>query len=456
MILFEKEFSIPAAPGHKALLSHVEKAFQFRLHDGSIPLRFAVTKSSPEQYQCEVGVSEGLPFPEMPPADSIFRFVRRNVENTDSFNAVLLVPTGIGAEIGGHAGDATPVAKLLAEACDVLVTHPNVVNASDINEAPGNALYVEGSVICRLLMGTIGLQKVRANRVLVVIDAHKDDFFINAAVNAVSAARASYGFNCPRVVKLDPPVKMKSRYTSSGMATGKVESLDYLCQILEEYRDEYDAVALSSVINVPHSYHQDYFDRQGEMVNPWGGVEAMLTHAVSSIFNVPSAHSPMFESQEIANSNPGIVEPRMAAEAISLTFLQCIFKGLHQSPRLILDEDLMGHPGVLSASDISCLIIPDGCLGLPTLAALEHGIPVIAVRENRNLMQNDLSALPWASNQFYLVENYWEAVGVMNALRAGIAPESVRRPLSHTITNLRSREAELQKGSIDKRTSKAQ
>ena len=226
MFIYEKEFSIPAAPGHKALLSHVEKAFQFRLHDGSSPLRFAVTKSSPEQYQCEVGVSEGLPFREIPPADSIFRFVRRKVENTDSFNAVLLVPTGIGAEIGGHAGDATPVAKLLAEACDVLVTHPNVVNASDINEAPGNALYVEGSVICRLLMGTIGLQKVRANRVLVVIDAHKDDLFVNSAVNAVSAARASYGFNCPRVVKLDPPVKMKSRYTGSGRATGKVENLD--------------------------------------------------------------------------------------------------------------------------------------------------------------------------------------------------------------------------------------
>jgi len=54
----------------------------------------------------------------------------------------------------------------LASACDTLVTHPNVVNASDINELPENALYVEGSVICRFLMGTVGLQKVRANRVL--------------------------------------------------------------------------------------------------------------------------------------------------------------------------------------------------------------------------------------------------------------------------------------------------
>jgi hypothetical protein len=92
----------------------------------------------------------------------------------------------------------------------------------------------------------------------------------------------------------------------------------------------------------------------------------------------------------------------------------------------------MWHPSVFTAADISCLVIPDGCIGLPTLAALEQGIKVIAVRENRNLMRNDLSALPWAAGQFYSVDNYWEAAGVMMALRAGVAPESVRRPLAQT------------------------
>jgi len=71
-------------------------------------------------------------------------------------------------------------------------------------------------------------------------------------------------------------------------------------------------------------------------------------------------------------------------------------------------------------------------LGLPTLAALEQGIKVIAVRENTNLMRNDLSALPWAAGQFYCVENYWEAVGVMTALKAGVKPSSVRRPILET------------------------
>jgi hypothetical protein len=92
----------------------------------------------------------------------------------------------------------------------------------------------------------------------------------------------------------------------------------------------------------------------------------------------------------------------------------------------------MREPGILNSADVSCLVIPDCCIGLPTLAALEQNIPVIAIRENGNLMQNDLQALPWGPNQLYVVENYWEAVGVMTALKTGIAPYSMRRPLIAT------------------------
>ncbi len=173
------------------------------------------------------------------------------------------------------------------------------------------------------------------------------------------------------------------------------------------------------------------------MINPWGGVEAMLTHALSTLYDVPSAHSPMMETQEIANMDPGIVDPRMAAEAVSLTFFQCILKGLQRSPRIIADPRLMELPQVLTARDIACLVVPDGCVGLPTLAALEQGISVIAVRENKNLMENDLTRLPWSQDQLHVVDNYWEAAGVMAALKAGIDPRAVRRPLAATAVELR-------------------
>ena len=42
----------------------------------------------------------------------------------------------------------------------------------------------------------------------------------------------------------------------------------------------------------------------------------------------------------------------------------------------------------------------------------------------------------------FVVENYWEAVGVVQALRAGVAPSSVRRPIRNPqITNVTDRSA---------------
>ena len=59
----------------------------------------------------------------------------------------------------------------------------------------------------------------------------------------------------------------------------------------------------------------------------------------------------------------------------------------------------MYDPSVITAEDVSALVIPDGCVGLPTLAAVEQGIPVVAVRNNTNLMRNDLRALPFRAGQ---------------------------------------------------------
>ena len=63
------------------------------------------------------------------------------------FTVVHVIPTGVGAAIGGFAGDATPVAHLLASVCDRLVTHPNALNAAHFFAKPANALYVEGKAL---------------------------------------------------------------------------------------------------------------------------------------------------------------------------------------------------------------------------------------------------------------------------------------------------------------------
>ena len=412
----------PAPSGSAGLLQGSETNVSGCLGPREVPIRFAVTRSGGKDWDCEVDVHIGGMEPE-----SIFRFERRPHGDPASFNVVMLVPTGIGAEVGGHAGDASPAATLIAGSCDTLITHPNVLNASDLIHVPENALYVEGSVIAKLLMGTARIAPVRSNRLLVIIQDHEDRIFTDAAVNAVNAARAYFGVSVAEVVMVGSGFKMAGQYGPSGAAAGTVRGVELIWDILDSRAGEFDAVALSSVIEIPPELHSSYYHHRGGLINPWGGVEAMLTHAIALNYGVPAAHSPMFESREIAELDVGIVDSRMAAEVISLTFLQSVMRGLQRSPRIIREA---GATKGLGAEDVSCLIIPDGCLGLPTLAALQQGITVIAVKENANIMRNELAALPWGDGQLIRVENYWEAAGVANCLRIGLDPLSVRRPLA--------------------------
>ena len=424
MLLYEKHFEASFA-WTNGLFASIRESAETHLLPGEVPVRFAVT-ATPGVISCEMDV---LTECDQPDVGRIFEFYKRKITREEQFTAILVIPTGIGAELGGHDGDGGPAACLLASCCDILITHPNVVNGSDINELPENGLYVEGSVVSRLLMGQIGLRTVRSNRVLVVLGCSKDPFFVDAAINAVNAARATYGLSVPEIILLDREFQMVSAYAPSGRAVGRINGIEDLLDVLRTNRSKYDAVAIASAVKVNDQLRADYYSSDKKIINPWGGVEAMLTHSISLLHDIPTAHAPMCDFREHAIADSGVVDPRIAAEVISFTFLQSVLKGLQRSPGIIANPDAMYFPGVITAADCSCLVIPDGCIGLPTLAALLQGIPVIAVRENRNLMRNDLAALPWSAGQLTMVENYWEAAGVLNCLRAGLAPESVRRPL---------------------------
>lgn len=388
-------------------------------------IRFVITKSDEHGYYCEIDSIVPEETDTRPLEGNIFDFRKRSHENTDKFTTVLLIPTGIGAEIGGHCGDGNSIARLIATASDVLITHPNVVNAADINEMTDNTEYVEGSILSKFLLGKVGLQKVRSNKVLMLMDKHQESFFNEEIVNAVSSARITLGIDCD-VYEMENLIKSTSQYSKSGRAVGEVEGLEKLFAVIERFKNDYDAIALSTFINVPDDFHKKYFSTDN-MVNPWGGIEAMLTHSISEIFNIPCAHSPMMTSSEIEGLELGIVDPRKAPESTSTTYLHCILKGLHRSPRMV--EPNKG----ITFEDVSCVVIPDGCIGLPTLACLENNIPLIAVKENRNLMQNDLQKLPFKNNKLFIVDSYLEAIGVMTALKAGISPDITKRPVKNTI-----------------------
>jgi len=330
----------------------------------------------------------------------------------DKFRVALLIPTGLGASVGGHAGDGGSTARLFASVCDELVTHPNVVNGCDFNEMTDNTMYVEGYTLSRYIMGQIGLQKPSQNRVLVVVDGSADPVYVTAAINVVNAARVSYGLNCPEIVVMKEPFTMTSTWSEEGRAVGEIDGIDRLLTILDRRHGSYDAVAITSLTHIPEEVRNHYYAKGG--VNPWGGVESMLTHAVSHCFSVPCAHAPMMESQEVENLDFGVVDPRWASETVSLTYLPCVLKGLNKAPRIIE-----------SSSDVDCMVMPRRCFGIPTLAAHKRGIPIIAVEDKLEVGGIDCCDYVDAIR----AKNYLEAAGIVSALRSGISIESLRRPI---------------------------
>lgn len=385
---------------------------QVWLRHGETLVRFVVEEIKDHKYYCSISTIAGTPINSQFQSDAPKLASELATKDDGKFRVALVIPTGLGASVGGNAGDGGATARLMASVCDQLITHPNVVNASDFNEMTDNTWYVEGYTLTQYLLGNIGLEGVRQNRVLVVVDGSAEPAYVHAAINAVNAARVTYGFDCPKVVVLDNPFAMETGWSSKGRAAGSVANLDQLFEVLARERDSYDAVALTSLIGIPDT-DRDYYYKNGG-VNPWGGVEAMLTHAVSHVFGVPCAHAPMMESQEIDNMDFGVVDPRCSAETVSVTYLPCVLKGLNRAPRIID-----------SSPDVSCLVIPQRCLGIPMLAAYDRDIPIIVVDDE--LEVDDVNCLDYI--EAISVDNYVEAVGVVAAMRAGISVESLGRPM---------------------------
>ena len=321
-------------------------------------------------------------------------------------NVAFIIPTGIGCAIGGHAGDATPAAKLIAAVCNKLILHPNVVNASDINEMPSNALYVEGSMLDRFLEGSIGLQEVRSNRVLVAVSPTMPE-----TVNAINAARVTIGLNADILV-LKTPLNMRG-WVRDGVACGVSSGVKELIAQVRGY--DFDALAIASPIHVSPEESLKYF-RGEQPVNPWGGIEAKVSRRVSNALNKPVAHAPVESRDTKENSElfdllyKEVVDPRKAAEICSNCYIHCILKGLHQAPRIGSD---------ITYRDIAALITPAGCVGRPHAACFDAGIPVIAVEENT-------TAYVIRDSRIIYVENYLEAAGMLACMRAGITSTSVR------------------------------
>jgi len=318
-------------------------------------------------------------------------------------NVVMIIPTGLGCNIGGHAGDAGAVAKLLASCCDTLITHPNVLNASDINEKTENTWYVDGYLLDEFLRGKVNLAPPKQNKILLAVNYP----VMPQTVNSVNAARHTIGAEI-EIMPLKAPLTAIAAFNPDGSAGGTIcGHSDLIAQALQH---EFDALAIQSVIDVSKSVALDYLRNGG--VNPWGGIEAILSRCIADGVKRPVAHAPM--DSGVFDQFNEVVPSRMAAELVSVSYLHCVLQGLHDAP-------MPTHrPAGLQRDDIDLLIAPDGCWGSAHTACFAHGIEIVAVNDNRP--QSPQPSDPRTT----IVENYLEAAGLVMAQRARVSTRSLR------------------------------
>lgn len=125
--------------------------------------------------------------------------------------------------------------------------------------------------------------------------------------------------------------------------------------------------------------------------------------------------------------------PKSAAEELGYTFLPCVLAGLSNAPQY-LAHNFESVGGCIFANDVDSVILPaDACGGDGALAfANRRSKPlIITVTENETVLKDTPDKLGIDAVK---VSNYWEAIGVIAAHKAGLDPNSLRR---NRIKNIR-------------------
>jgi hypothetical protein len=345
------------------------------------------------------------------------------------YTVVLIVPTGIGAAIGGYAGDALPVARAVAQVADRLITHPNVLNGAQLYWSLPNALYVEGYGLDRFASGEWGLRPVVQNRIGLLLDRAIEPELRLRHLQAADAARATLGLNLTDYILTDAPLGVDLQTAPSGATWGTLRNPDSLLRAAEKLIHQAGATAIAVVARFPDDFDspalQNY--RQAQGVDPLAGAEAVISHLIVRTFQIPCAHAPALSPLPLEAS----LSPRSAAEELGYTFLPCVLVGLSQAPQFVLQSSPsrdgtidLPQPTDIWSNQINAVVVPaSACGGSAILSLGNSQAKIIAVEENETRMQAPPETFGIRALR---VNSYLEALGVLIAHRSGIAPEALK------------------------------
>ena len=335
---------------------------------------------------------------------------------------LMLVPTGIGCAIGGYAGDALPSARLLAAASGCLITHPNVMNGASLYWSDPRVHYVEGFGLDRFAAAEWVLRPVRRQRIGLLLDAGIEAELAQRQIQVAEGCRASLGLEIGPVVRTDQPLQVSLEQGASGASWGRLGCPDALLRAGERLRQA-GATAIAVVARFPEDPDSEELAayRQGSGVDALAGAEAVISHLLVKHLQIPCAHAPALDPLPL---DPKL-DPRAAGEELGYTFLACVLVGLSRAPDLVPDAPKAGD---LSVDQLGAVVVPDGALGgEAVLACMERDVPLITV-ENPSVLSVTADALGLSQGVLW-ASSYSEAAGLVLALREGLSPASLGRPL---------------------------
>lgn len=336
--------------------------------------------------------------------------------NKSDFLTSLIIPTGIGASIGGFAGDASPAVRLLSSVCPVIV-NPNAVNGAVFSGIKQNIFYTEGYSLNKFFKGEIALRESKHNKIGVIFDSAIPQDVLNVHINTLNAIKSVYGLDIIGYELTKEPVGVEFYISENGISNGTLANAETLFKSTENLIKK-GAEAVAVVCYFPPSDIEDSEYSENGGVDPVGGVEAIISHLISREFNIPVAHAPAFCDIEITSK---IVDRRASAEYITPTFLPCIILGLYNAPRII-DINKKIHSDYC-IDDLNCLIMPYDSLGcIPVLECVKRNIPVLAVKNNTTALDVTAQNLNIKVTE---VNSYLEAAGYILALKEGISFDAV-------------------------------
>ena len=368
---------------------------------------------------------------------------------TPPLPTLLVIPTGVGCVVGGYAGDGLPAARLLAAASGCLITHPNVMNGASLYWSDRRIHYVEGWALDRFAAAELALAPVAGRRVGLLLDAGIEPELRARQLQATEACRATLGLSIGPVVTTEVPLGVGLSLGPSGSSWGTLERPDALLRAGEKLVAA-GATAIAAVARFPEDPESEALVayRAGSGVDALAGAEAVISHLLVRHLGIPCAHAPALAPLPL---DPDL-DPRAAAEELGHTFLPCVLVGLSRAPDLLplgpgdvtaggwpgrperwpagrfgSGQELTRAGGLLEASSLGAVVAPAGALGgEAVLACAARGVPLIAVAGNACLLQVSGEAL---GLEVISANSYAEAAGLVLALREGLDPAMLRRPL---------------------------